>query len=112
MNSRTLAITAVLLAGLVGAAHGDEEEIPFGAAVVIIELTDNDSELQAFVDGVEWKRLQIFDPRERTLFDTEARGRLETGRHERAVLRIRADSLPGRRAGVRRQDRVVPAALS
>ena len=59
-------------------AGGDEDanEEPFGAAVIIIELTDNDIELQVFADAFDWTRLQIFDPRERLIFDTKARGRL------------------------------------
>jgi len=54
----------------------DENETPFGAAVVIIELTDNDIELQVFADAFDWNRLRIFDPRDRLIFDTRARGRL------------------------------------
>lgn len=54
----------------------DEMEEPFGAAVVIIGLTDNDIELQVFADAFDWNRLEIFDPRERRIFDTKARGRL------------------------------------
>ena len=57
-------------------AYEDDNETPFGAAVVIIELTDNDIELQVFADAFDWTRLQIFDPRERLIFDTKARGRL------------------------------------
>ena len=54
----------------------DENEEPFGAAVIIIELTDNDIELQIFADAFDWNRLRIFDPRERMIFDTRTRGRL------------------------------------
>lgn len=54
----------------------DEMEEPFGAAAVIIRLTDNDIELQVFADAFDWNRLEIFDPRERRIFDTKARGRL------------------------------------
>lgn len=59
-------------------AHDDEDanEEPFGAAVIIIELTDNDIELQVFADAFDWKRLQVFDPNERMIFDTKARGKL------------------------------------
>ncbi len=49
---------------------------PFGAAVIIIELTDNDIELQVFADAFDWKRLQIFDPNDRRVFGTNARRRL------------------------------------
>ena len=57
-------------------AQAEEEEIPFGASVVIIELTDNDIELQAFVDGVEWKRVTVSDPNEHKIFHGRATGRL------------------------------------
>lgn len=55
----------------------EEDEIPFGAAVMIIELTDNDIELQVFADAFDWERLEIFDPNERKVFDAKARGRLK-----------------------------------
>jgi len=54
----------------------DKNETPFGAAVVIIELTDNDIELQVFADAFDWTRLQMVDPNERMIFDTKARGKL------------------------------------
>jgi hypothetical protein len=57
-------------------AEPDGDETPFGAAVVIIELTDNDIELQVFADAFDWNRLKVFDPNERLFFDTRARGRL------------------------------------
>ncbi len=50
-------------------ADDDEGEQPFGATSLIIELTDNDIELQVFVDGVLWKSLQIFAPNERRIFN-------------------------------------------
>ena len=53
-----------------------EAEMPFGAAVIIIELTDNDIELQVFADAFDWTRVEIFDPMERKVFDVKARGRL------------------------------------
>ncbi len=40
---------------------------------MIIELTDNDIELQVFVDGVLWKSLQIFAPNERRIFNLKTR---------------------------------------
>ena len=54
----------------------NDREIPFGAAVMIIELTDNDIELQVFADAFDWKRLEIFDPNEHKVFDATARGKL------------------------------------
>ena len=59
-------------------AQGEEGELPFKETGLIIELTDNDIELQVFVDANEWKRLKISDPNERTIFDTRTRGRLKT----------------------------------
>jgi hypothetical protein len=69
----TLAAPPVVLADDDG---DDENETPFGAAVIIIELTDNDIELQVFADAFDWNRLQIFDPKERLVFETKARGKL------------------------------------
>lgn len=69
-----LALTFVSLAAPPSARAGDE--IPIGAAVVIIELTDNDIELQVFADAFDWVRLEVEDPSGRKLFDTRARGRL------------------------------------
>ncbi len=45
-----------------------DDELPFKATTIIIELTDNDIELQVFVDGNEWKHLEIADPSERRIF--------------------------------------------
>lgn len=73
-------LTGLLIMATSPFAHADKDddanEEPFGAAVIIIELTDNDIELQVFADAFDWKRLQIFDPNERLIFDTKARGRL------------------------------------
>jgi hypothetical protein len=66
-----ITIITMIFALLTGPAFADhdEDEQPFGATSLIIELTDNDIELQAFVDGVEWKSLQIFTPSERRIFN-------------------------------------------
>lgn len=74
--SPLVCLTGLLVLATSSLALADEDETPFGAAVIIIELTDNDIELQVFADGFDWNRLQIFDPRERLMFDTKARGRL------------------------------------
>jgi hypothetical protein len=74
MSIRTVAIAGALLAGVVGAAQA-EDELTFGASVVIIELTDNDIELQAFVDGA-WSRVKLLDPRERKVFEGRTSGRV------------------------------------
>lgn len=55
----------------------EDNEQPLGAAVVIIETTDNDIELQVFVDGSPtWKRLKIEDPNERRIFNLKKQRRL------------------------------------
>jgi hypothetical protein len=80
---RTLSLPC-LLTGLLALATStfaiagdkdDDGDEPFGAAVVIIELTDNDIELQVFADAFDWNRLRIYDPKERQVFDTKVRGR-------------------------------------
>ena len=74
----TLWVVAVgfLMVAMSSTARAGEEDVPFGAAVMIIELTDNDIELQVFADSSDWVRLQIFDPNDRKVFDAAARGRL------------------------------------
>lgn len=76
MTKSGVAIAVMLLAIMMGPARADDDELQFGAAVVIIELTDNDIELQAFVDGVEWKRVKLSDPNERKIFEAQATRRL------------------------------------
>ena len=70
----SVGVCAVLTSPL---AFSEEGEIPIGAAVMIIELTDEDIELQVFADSGDWERLEIFDPNERKVFDVKARGRLK-----------------------------------
>jgi hypothetical protein len=55
-----------------GLAVADNEQ-PFGATNIIIETTDNDIELQVFVDGVLWKTLDIFTPDDRRIFNLRTR---------------------------------------
>jgi hypothetical protein len=50
-----------------------ENEQPWGATSIIIETTDNDIELQVFVDGFLWKSLQVFTPDERRIFNLSTR---------------------------------------
>ena len=72
----------------------NDDDIPLGAATVIIELTDNDIELQAFVDGSpSWNRFTIYDPKEKRIFDMKTRGKLQKAGHERAVLRLQPGPL-------------------
>jgi hypothetical protein len=81
-NNKLATPSARVLCGVLALAISpfvlaDHDETPFGAAVIIIELTDNDIELQVFADAFDWTRLEIFDPRDRKVFDTKARGRLK-----------------------------------
>lgn len=65
-------------------ADDDGDEQPFGATSVIIELTDNDIELQVFVDGFLWDRLQMYGPNERRIFNlrTQRNSRRQGGLSE------------------------------
>jgi hypothetical protein len=73
-----IVISTILFALLAGpaVADDDDEEQPFGATSIIIETTDNDIELQVFVDGVLWNKLQIFTPTERRIFKLQAQKNL------------------------------------
>ena len=72
-------------------ADGDEaDEVPFPAAVMIIELTEEDIELQFFADG-HWGRYQIEDPRGRLAFRSNARRKL---RRQNGVSEIFFASVP------------------
>ncbi len=72
--------TAAMLATSVASAERgeDDDETPFAVGQVLIQLNDTDGDLgfHARVDGDAWKRLRIFDPRERKLLDLRLRGRL------------------------------------
>ncbi len=57
-------------------AAGNNNELPFKATSIIIETTDNDIELQAFVDGGPVKKLQISDVRERAIFTLNTQRKL------------------------------------
>ena len=81
----------------IGMAQEDKEQ-PLGAAVVIIETTDNDIELQAFVDGSpSWKHLEISDPNDRKIFDLRTLQRLRKQGMSELFFRIQ----PGRFSGGR-----------
>ncbi len=79
MKMSMLAVAATALASLAGPALADDDgpSIPFGASVLIIELTEDDIELQVFIDGTDWTRVKVSDPNERRIFDARAEGRLE-----------------------------------
>ena len=79
-----LTLMAAALVTHAAAAHGwkrkndEEEETPFDEASLFFELNDTDGDLgiHGFVDGDEWKKLEIEDPFERTMLDVQVTGRL------------------------------------
>ena len=83
---RVLGITLPLGAAAILAAsfsfakqeQGEEQEEPFDEARLFFELNDTDGDLgiHALIDGDEWKRLQIDDPRDALMLDVFVRGRL------------------------------------
>ncbi len=73
----TVAMSCLLAAGSAAERDDDEEdERPLNVANILIETTDNDIELQVFVDDAEWTDLKISDPRGRRIFRLNTRGRL------------------------------------
>jgi len=81
MKTKYLCVGAGAAALLIAPAFADdhdEDEIPWAVAEVFFELnnTDGDLGIHALVDGDPWKRMQIEDPSERTIFNVHARGRL------------------------------------
>lgn len=71
---------AVLIAAVPLAAIGTShpQQIPLKKASLIVEInsTDGDAGLQPSVDGDPWKRLQVFWPDGRTMFDVSTKGQL------------------------------------
>ena len=57
-------------------ATNDDNELPFKATSIIFETTEDDIELQAFIDGNQWKRLKIEAPNERKIFDLSTQRKL------------------------------------
>ncbi len=92
--SRILAIPlmAIALAATTSPAFADDDgdEVPFPVAVMIIELTEEDIELQIFADG-HWGNLKITDPRDRRIFASRTRGKL---RRQNGVSEIFFASVP------------------
>ena len=56
-----------------------DDEIPFDEAELFFELNDTDGDLgiHAKIDGDEWKKLEIEDPRERRMLNVNVTGRLK-----------------------------------
>ena len=69
-------IPTILLLTTSPTVLAEEDEVEFGAAVMIIELTEEDIELQVFADAFDWKRIEITDPNDRRVFVARARGKL------------------------------------
>ncbi len=72
-----LAVAATAAAGD-GSRHHERAEIPFSEVRLLFELnhTDGDLGIHGLIDGDEWRRLEIEDPRERQILDVQVRGRL------------------------------------
>lgn len=74
---------AALAMGVAMPASSDEDdddglELPFSEARLYFELNDTDGDLgfHGLIDGDDWKRLEIEDPKEEKLLDVLVRGRL------------------------------------
>lgn len=81
MKNKTLCAAigmAAIAATPVFAGDRDDDEIPWDVAEVFFELnnTDGDLGIHALVDGGPWKRMKIYDARERKILAVAARGRL------------------------------------
>ncbi|MCC7386950.1 MAG: hypothetical protein IT384_34250 [Deltaproteobacteria bacterium] len=63
------------LAQAAEAARARPAPVTLGVAAILIELTDNDIELQAFIDG-SYTEMAIDDPRGRRIYETETESRL------------------------------------
>ncbi len=57
----------------------DDGEIPFAEAFLFFELNDTDGDLgiHGKIDGDEWKKLEIEDPRGRRMLKVKLQGRLK-----------------------------------
>jgi hypothetical protein len=81
LRSTVYAATVVLVCLAAPAAWGqprEKDEEPFEVADLLFELnhTDGDLGLHAMIDGDEWRRLELEDPRERLMLDLRVSGRL------------------------------------
>lgn len=79
-DRRMLAIPLVLAGFAAPAAHQSELRQPFAQAELFVELNDTDGDLglHAAIDGGTWTRLEIEDPRERTLLEIASFTRLRS----------------------------------
>lgn len=76
---------AVAAAGIVSAAPGGSSDAPATQAkkydenelFIETNATDGDAGLQLNLDGEDWNKLKIIDPRGRTIMDTKATSRLK-----------------------------------
>jgi hypothetical protein len=71
-----IAINGAAASKAIADQDDDEDELPFSVAEILIETTDNDIELQVFVDDSEWKTLRISDPNGKKIFRLGTYGRL------------------------------------
>ncbi len=73
---RTRPASIVTAAALVLLSAGPLRAVRLDEARMIIELndTDQDAGIQIFVDGEGWKRLKVFDPDGRKVFDVKGQG--------------------------------------
>ena len=90
-----IGIASVALAADAFAGDGDEEnEEPLPVALILIELTEDDIELQAFGDGPNMKRFQIEDPRGRRIFDLRPQRRLRRQGLSEVIFASNPDDFP------------------
>jgi hypothetical protein len=71
-----VAVVFSLLGWSGGAATAQDDEVQFEESRIFIEYnsTDNDLGFHVFLDGEDWKTLEIVNPNERTIFNVTGRG--------------------------------------
>jgi hypothetical protein len=74
--SSLIAISIFNLAAAVPAAQGGGEEAAFEESRIFIEYnsSDNDLGFHVFLDGEDWKHLEIINPKGRTIFRVHGKG--------------------------------------
>ena len=75
-------------------AANDDNELPFKALSFIFETTEDDIELQAFIDGNQWKTLKIEDTKGRIIFDLRTQRRLGRQGLSELLLASEPDHFP------------------